>query len=321
MTNTLTVFEATAPVLYEEKTFPVAEEILRRMSQADARTLFENLDVAESSIEDYAYRLAAFQKFVSERGLNVNSYVAFKNTLRDKKDWSPVTKNKYLYAAKAALKALQQRGCIDADITAGVKGFSTKKGHTKMGVNADELDLVMIGLMELKPGAAADRTKAIFALLIFQGLRQVEIARLDVSDINLMAREAQIRGKGRDYKEPISLHPNACQYLKKYMESNGAKDGPLFFSNAYNSKGQRITTRSLRRIVVDFLKALEIEKSTHGFRHNFVTRLIAAFDGDLTKVMKFSRHMKVETVMIYNDDIEREKDIPTYEAAFSGVSF
>jgi len=67
------------------------------------------------------------------------------------------------------------------------------------------------------------RLKAILSLLIFQGLRQIEITRLNVSDIDLKNKTANILGKGRDDKELVHLHSIAVKVLKEYL-SKGLKN-------------------------------------------------------------------------------------------------
>jgi len=59
------------------------------------------------------------------------------------------------------------------------------------------------------------RLKAILSLLALQGLREIEIIRLDVKDIDYPSRVAHVRGKGHDDKEPVSLHLNSTRELDK----------------------------------------------------------------------------------------------------------
>jgi len=165
------------------------------------------------------------------------------------------------------------------------------------------------------------RLKAILSLLVFQGLRQVEITRLDVRDIDFISKTAFIQGKGRDDKEPINLHPETIKVLKVYLKSNKIADGALFTSNSNNSKNQRLTTRAIRNIVKKTLKNLGIEKTTHGFRHYFTTTLIKTYKGDLLEVAQYTRHKSLEMLQVYNDNIKREADLPRYYKAFSGVKF
>ncbi|OQX71074.1 hypothetical protein B6D52_02755 [Candidatus Parcubacteria bacterium 4484_255] len=195
------------------------------------------------------------------------------------------------------------------------------KKHKRDGLNDEEIKKLTEAIKELPDTPQNARLKAILSLLVFQGLRQVEITRLDVRDIDFISKTAFIQGKGRDDKEPINLHPETIKVLKVYLKSNKIADGALFTSNSNNSKNQRLTTRAIRNIVKKTLKNLGIEKTTHGFRHYFTTTLIKTYKGDLLEVAQYTRHKSLEMLQVYNDNIKREADLPRYYKAFSGVKF
>ncbi|MFA6293874.1 MAG: tyrosine-type recombinase/integrase, partial [Victivallales bacterium] len=69
-------------------------------------------------------------------------------------------------------------------------------------------------------------------------------------------------------------------------------------------------------MVTDSLKKLEIQNSTHGFRHYFTTRLIELFKADLLTVQKYTRHHSVETLQVYNDNIGKKETLQTYYSGF-----
>jgi site-specific recombinase XerD len=189
------------------------------------------------------------------------------------------TKNKYLITAKIFLKELNRRRLLSVDITQNIKSFSQSKKHKKEGLNDQEIKKLIFALKELPNIPHNTRIKAMISLLALQGLRQIEIIRLDVKDIDLTRKTALIEGKGRDDKEIIYLHPEAARHIKRYLKANNLKDGALFVSNSNNSRNARITTRGLRMIIKNVLKDLNIEKSVHGFRHYFTTTLLKKLPG------------------------------------------
>jgi len=159
------------------------------------------------------------------------------------------------------------------------------------------------------------------SLLVLQGLRQIEIIRLDVKDIDLVRKTALIEGKGKDDKEIIYLHPETVRHIKRYLKANNLKYGALFVSNSNNSRDTRITTRGLRLIIKKILKDLKIEKSVHGFRHYFTTTLLKNYQGNLLRVAQYTRHRSLEMLQVYNDNIEMENDLPRYYKTFKSVKF
>lgn len=286
-----------------------------------ASQLFENLDISEGSRQDYKYRIVAFLEFIKERGFNHNSYLEYKRYLAERHDYSVSTKNKYLISASKFLKELNRIGKLPADITLNVKQFNQDKKHKKDGLNEEEMAILVGEMKKLEQTPQNHRLKAMISLLALQGLRQIEIVRLDVKDLELVRKTAFIQGKGRDDKERISLHPETVKALKEYLKSNKKASGALFTSISNCHRDQRLTTKSVRNIIKKTLNRLGIDKSTHGFRHFFTTTLIKTYKGDLLEVTQYTRHKSLEMLQVYNDEIKKEADLPRYYDAFKGVSF
>jgi integrase len=290
-------------------------------TRGKASKVFDLLDVSEATRKDYKYRIGLFLDFTGERGLNRNSFLEFKRALAERTDLAVATKNKYLATAKIFLKEANRQGFLPADITQNIKTFSQSKKHKRDGLNDEEMSKLTTAIKELPETPTNTRLKAILSLLVFQGLRQVEVIRLDVKDIDFISKTAFIQGKGRDDKEPIYLHPETIKALQAYLKTNKIADGALFTSQSNNNKNQRLTTRAIRDIVKKTLNALGIEKTTHGFRHYFTTTLIKTYKGDLLEVAQYTRHKSLEMLQVYNDNINRKADLPRYYQAFSGVKF
>lgn len=284
-----------------------------------ASKVFDLLDVSEATRKDYKYRIGLFLDFTGERGFNRNSFLEFKRSLAERTDLAVATKNKYLATAKIFLKEANRQGFLPADITQNIKTFSQSKKHKRDGLNDEEMSKLTTAIKELPETPTNARLKAIISLLVFQGLRQVEIIRLDIKDIDFISKTAFIQGKGQDDKEPINLHPEAIKAIQGYLKSNKIADGALFTSQSNNNKNQRLTTRAIRDIVKKTLNDLGIEKTTHGFRHYFTTTLIKTYKGDLLEVAQYTRHKSLEMLQVYNDNINRKADLPRYYQAFSGV--
>ncbi len=291
--------------------------------QLKAKKVFDLLDVSEATRVDYKYRIGLFLEFIQNNniGFNCNSFLEFKRALAERTDFAVSTKNKYLATAKIFLKELNRQGFLPADITQNIKTFSQSKKHKREGLNEAEMGLLAEKMRTIPHTPQNTRLKAILSLLTLQGLRQIEIIRLDVKDIDFISKTAFIQGKGQDDKEPINLHPEAIRALQNYLKSNGIADGALFVSQSNNNQKQRLTTRALRQIVKDTLKELGIEKTTHGFRHYFTTMLIKTYKGDLLEVAQYTRHKSLEMLQVYNDNIKREADLPRFYKAFSEVKF
>lgn len=284
-----------------------------------ASSVFDLLDVSEATRIDYQARTGLFLSFVQREGLHHNSFLAFKRWLSERTDLSVSTKNKYLVTARIFLKELNRQGLLPTDITQNIKSFSQSRKHKKDGLTDAEVTQLAEYLHSLPRTAANARLKAVVALLTLQGLRQIEVVRLNVTDLHLARSIAYIQGKGRDDKEVVRLHPETVRLLREYLASNKVADGALFTSNSHNSLRRRLTTRSVQRLVQAVFDELGIQKSVHGLRHYFATKLIRTYEGDLLQVARYTRHSSISTLQVYFDDVQAEADLPRYYRTFEGV--
>lgn len=286
-----------------------------------AKQVFETLDVSPTTRQDYQYRIGMFIDFISAKGFNRNSFLEFKRELASRTDTAAATKNKYLASARIFLKELNRLGLIQTDITQNVKSFVQSKKHKRDGLNDDEMGKLTNWLQQLPLTPTNARLKAIISLLALQGLRQIEIIRLDVKDLDLVNKTAFVQGKGEDDKTKIDLHPETVKALQAYVKTNKIADGALFTSQSNNSLRQRLTTRGLRKIIGQTLSYLQVEKTVHGFRHYFTTKLIQTYKGDLLEVAHYTRHKSLEMLQVYNDNIKRKADLPKFYQTFESVTF
>jgi integrase/recombinase XerC len=199
--------------------------------------------------------------------------------------------------------------------------FKQNKRHKIEGINDQEINVLIKQLKNLPVTFTNLRSKTILALLIFQGLRQAEIIMLNIEDIDFVNKTALIKSKGKDDKELINLHPRALKILQEYLKFSEKNTGPLFTSQSNNNKHGRLSTRTLRGIVKTMLNDLGINRTTHGFRHFFVTKLIKNYDGDLFDISRYTRHRNIEMLQIYNDNLQKQKSLVKYYQTFNGLIF
>lgn len=286
----------------------------------DYTAVFDNLDVAESTRADYCYRLPLFVEFVNAHGFTPNTYLDYKKHLRTMQ-WSVSTKNKHLIVARVFLKELHRQGLLPTDITHNVKAFKQSKKHKKRGLNDIEVKRLTTWLSELPDTPENDRLKAIFSLLLLQGLRLVEICRLDVEDLKLEYAALFVWGKGRDDKELVNLMPQTVTYLQQYLRSSGIKDGALFRSNSHSQMGKRLSTRGLREIVSVIFQMLQIHKTAHGTRHYYTSQLLKYMPGRLLDVAQMTRHHSIEMLRVYDNRNRQDFALNKAYEAFAGINF
>jgi site-specific recombinase XerD len=118
------------------------------------------------------------------------------------------------------------------------------------------------------------RDLAIVYLMLFCGLRSLEVLSLRTSDVNVLDRRLRVHGKGnRDRMLP--LPEQLLQVLNDYIRPerpSDAMDGPLFVVLQGKRRGHPMTTaglRSLFRYRRGHLAETLANANAHRFRHTF----------------------------------------------------
>lgn len=140
------------------------------------------------------------------------------------------------------------------------------------------------------------RDKAILELLYGSGLRASELIGLDQKDIDFFNDQIKVMGKGRK-ERIIPLGRMAKEALKEYLgERKGMTSQAVFL----NKRGERLSTRSLQRIVNRILLSLADASgiNPHIFRHSFATHLLER-GCDLRAVQELLGHSSLATTQIY----------------------
>jgi integrase/recombinase XerC len=166
-------------------------------------------------------------------------------------------------------------------------------------------------------GSFPERDRALFELLYATGLRVSEAAGLDLEDVDFSARLLRVVGKGNKERiapfgeaagDALSAYLPARRARRHAAEAAAADDGePLFV----NSRGGRLTTRSMARLLKRRLRAagLPIEISPHALRHSFATHLLEA-GADLRAIQELLGHASLSTTQKYTHlDAARLRDV------------
>jgi integrase/recombinase XerC/integrase/recombinase XerD len=162
--------------------------------------------------------------------------------------------------------------------------------------------------------ATASRDYAIISLLLRTGLRTIEVIRASVEDIVFKGsqRVLLVQGKGRDEKDNfVLLTDKTYQPIADYLASRGkvSSSEPLFTSTSNNSKGERLTTRSISYIAKEGLKGIGLDEkafTAHSLRHTTAVNILRA-GGSLETAQFTLRHSNPATTMIYTATLNEER--------------
>lgn len=154
------------------------------------------------------------------------------------------------------------------------------------------------------------RDRAILEVLYSTGIRVGELVGMNEEDIDLISGSIKVRGKGK--KERIAmLGSEAQKALRNYTRECRTDKAGASRAVFLNTRGTRLTDRSVRRILDKYVKKCSIEQkiSPHSIRHSFATHLLDN-GADLRSVQELLGHKNLSTTQIYTHlGTQRIKDI------------
>jgi integrase/recombinase XerD len=158
------------------------------------------------------------------------------------------------------------------------------------------------------------RDYAIVNLLLRTGLRTIEVIRANIEDITFKGsqRVLLVQGKGRDERDNfVLLTDKAYQPIADYLATRGKVNSsePLFTSTSNNSKGERLTTRTISYIAKEGLKAIGLDErsfTAHSLRHTTAVNILRA-GGSLETAQFTLRHSNPATTQIYTATLNEER--------------
>ncbi len=182
----------------------------------------------------------------------------------------------------------------------------------------------LFALAELRAegGRLADvRNLAVLELLYSAGLRVSELQGLGRADLDLLANQVKVRGKGRK-ERIVPLGEHAVRALRRYEAARDALAERLGRDAAgrpaldraavfVNDRGRRLSVRAVQDAVTKLLRAVDGEQglSTHSLRHTFATHLVDA-GADLRAVQELLGHASITTTQVYtHTSVERLKQV------------
>lgn len=285
-----------------------------------------HVQVSDASRKAYARSLKSFVRYLESNAVDVinqQTIIDYKTSL-ESRQLSVATKQNYFVAVKVLFVWLSTVG-ICSNFTHGIK--VPKVGKTFKKKSLDTKDSA--GLIESIDVATAKgkRDLAIIALMLFCGLRCVEIQRANIGDLDSKLEFLSVQGKGKLEKtDRVRIGEKLREILKSYLATidTANKNQPLFFSTSNNHKNQRLTTYSISQIAKKALRRYGIDDrqvTAHSLRHSTAT--IALKQGlPIDEVSKAMRHASINTTMIYNHarDEETNRTEATIENAVFGTA-
>jgi integrase/recombinase XerD len=264
-----------------------------------------SVDIRPTSRSSYKRSLDLFFRWIDKRGYPINrvssvELLEYKEKLL-LEGLSSLTISSYLTALRSFYNWLSSFTDYP-NIATGLKLPKRKQGIQRIPLTPDKAR----DLLSYSSATKSIRDTAILNLLVRTGLRTIEVVRANVGDIQIREnkRVLVVQRKGSDSKDSIVvLTDKAYKPIEEYLATRGRinNGSPLFTSTSPNSKGERLTTRTISKIAKESLKAVgltEASYTAHSLRHTAGT--IAIDSGEsLERVQAMLGHSSPTTTMIY----------------------
>ncbi len=260
------------------------------------------------TIRFYIRDLKEFLKYISDKKIENNIIKEEKvlpSIVREYlaslfKDRERSTVSRKIASLRTFFKFLEREGAVEKNPTEGLSFPKVPKSLPRF-LNQDEAKVFVESPEERSVLTVRDR--AMLELLYSSGLRVAELTGLKIQDIDMENELLRVRGKGGK-ERIVPFGEKAKEALDKYL--NRRKEllvgGRLIDPDALflNYKGEKLTTRSVERIVKKYRakSGLSKEISPHVLRHSFATHLLEG-GADLRVIQELLGHSSLSTTQKY----------------------
>jgi len=268
-------------------------------------------DVKQSSKDLYRRTLKQYFNWVTKKGYSL-SQIARPQLIEYKKDilgsgMSSLTVGSYITSVRRFYEWTEANKFYP-NVAKGIKSPKRRQQFKKQPL----LPAQATGLLNYYQ-AKDSRDYAIISLLLRTGLRTIEVIRANVEDITFKGsqRVLLVQGKGRDEKDNfVVLTDKSYQPIEEYLTTRENNTSvPLFTSTSNNSKGERLSTRTISYIAKEGLKAIGLNEkafTAHSLRHTTAVNILRA-GGSLETAQFTLRHSNPATTQIYIATLTEER--------------
>ena len=267
-------------------------------------------NVSAHTLRNYLSDLRQFQQFLSAsalclddqkrvdiRKVDLNVLRAHLASLSKGRKKSSTARK--VAALKGFFRYLLEAGRIEKDPSLLIQTPKQEKPLPSF-LSVDDVFQLLGGL---KIKTALDvRDRAMLEFFYSTGVRVSELVGLDWGDVDFQLGIARVVGKGsKERIVPVgsvaigALRDYSLEQRKKWPAACKGET-PVFL----NSRGARITTRSVARIVDKHLRAagIPVKMGPHGLRHTFATHLLNS-GADLRSIQEMLGHASLSTTQRY----------------------
>ena len=289
--------------------------VMQHSVNADLYSRFiASLDAKDKTVKTYTTSLRQFFAWLSFKGI-VNPQFEDIKAYRDEMaaTHKPTTVQAYIFAVRRFFDWTESAG-LYPNVAGKIKGAKLNREPKKDYLTSEQAKAVLAGME--RETLQGKRNYAVVTLMLTGGLRDIEVSRANVEDLRTVGNNTVlfVQGKGRDEKADYVIVPvQAERALRDYLKARGNAEptAPLFTSESNNSKGQRMTTRSISGICKAAMVSAGYDSdrlTAHSLRHTAVTLALIANGGNIQEAQQFARHANISTTQIYAHNLEKQNN-------------
>lgn len=272
----------------------------------------EYLDASEKTIQTYTRALKQFFAFLQRQGITaptVDTIRAYKKELTA--SVKPATVQAYIFVVRKFFSWTETEG-LYPNVAGQIKGAKIDREPKKDYLTSSQVKAVLSEVD--RSTIQGKRDYAILALMVTCGLRDIEVSRANKEDLRTVGNNTAlfIQGKGHTEKADFVIIPEATEAaIREYLSARSDASEALFTSLSNNSKGQRMTTRSISGVCKEAMKAAGYNSerlTAHSLRHTAVTLALIANGGNIQEAQQFARHANISTTQIYAHNLEKQNN-------------
>lgn len=261
-------------------------------------------NVSPHTIRAYQQDLKDFQDYLKKSSFDISDFR--KTRLAVREFWITLSKKKVhtstllrkLAALRSFFKYLVMENCLDNDpftyLSMPKKEKLLPRFLTEKEVNS------FLAIIENSRHPLSLRDRALTELLYSSGIRIQEAVNLNVEDMDMWNGMVRVLGKGNK-ERIVPIGKTAINCIQLYLRGRGmGQRYPLKGALFLNARGQRITTRGVRKVLNRWVSQTTIHKkiTPHMFRHSFATHLLD-HGCDLRVVQEILGHKSLSSTQLY----------------------
>ena len=255
------------------------------------------------TIKAYRTDLAQFAEYVGPQGWRDIDHVLIRGYLANlyERGLSKTSVARALAALRSLYKWLAQEGEVEQNPAALVATPKLPKKLPRVPT-IEEVNTVLDSTMP-ECSAFAERDQVILELLYGCGIRNSELIGINLDDIRWSNEIILVRGKGRKERY-VPFGDSAKAAVEAYLPARqrvlGETKRTTEKALLINLRGQRLTTRSVGRIVkqIAVARGLSPDVHPHTLRHAFGTHMLEE-GADLRAIQEMLGHERLSTTQRY----------------------